>query len=58
VPRAIRPSLLAVKISIEELGPKHMKGYGDLSVNARQELEEIVTELNGMVAEFEATLGK
>jgi len=58
VHRAIRPYLLAIELSLEELGPKHMKGYGGLSDSARRELEEIVTELQGLVAEFAAKLNE
>ena len=58
LPRAIRPYLLAIELSIEELGSKHMKGYGDLSDSARRELEVIVTELQGLVAEFAARLNQ
>jgi hypothetical protein len=58
VHRAVRPYLLAVELSLEELGYKHMKGYGDLSDSARLELEEIVAELQGLVAELEAKLNE
>jgi hypothetical protein len=54
--RAALPYLLAIRFSIEELGPKHMKGYGDLSDSARRELEAIISELDDLVAEFEAKL--
>jgi hypothetical protein len=58
VPRAISPYLLAIELSIEELGSKHMKGYGELSDSARRELEVIETELQELVAEFAAKLNQ
>ena len=56
VSRAARPYLLAIQISLEELGSKQMKGYGKLSDSARRELEGVVSELQEMVAEFEIKL--
>ena len=56
VHRATRPFLLSIELSLEELGPKHMKGYGDLSDSSRCELEAIVSELEELVAEFEVEL--
>ena len=56
--RAVRPYLLAIQISLEELGPRHMKGYGDLSAGARRELEDMAAELQGLVAQFAAELNQ
>jgi len=58
VSRAAMPYLLAIQISLEELGPKHMRGYGKLSDSARRELEGIVSELEGLVSQFEAKLNE
>lgn len=41
----IRMSVTFANITVEELSPNHMRGYGKLSAEAAQELEEIISEM-------------
>ncbi|MCG6980104.1 MAG: hypothetical protein LJE88_01710 [Deltaproteobacteria bacterium] len=45
VSELIRTSVTFADITVEELSPNHMRGYGKLSEEAAQELEEIVLEM-------------
>jgi hypothetical protein len=51
VSRVVDTGLSFVGISLEELRPRHMKGYGEVSPAAAD-------ELNGIVSELQALLGK
>jgi len=52
----IRTSLIFADMSIEELRPQHMRGYGHLSVEATAELNKIALELQGLLAQIKAEL--
>ena len=39
-------------MAFERLKPKHMRGYGDLTDEARLELDTIVTELQGLLKQI------
>jgi hypothetical protein len=52
----IRTSLIFADMSIEELRPQHMRGYGHLSVEATEELNKIAAALKGLVAQIKAEL--
>lgn len=56
--RTIRFTLVSIDISVEELKPKYMKGYGDLSPAAATELNGIVGELQGLVARLDRYLAE
>ena len=45
VQELIRTSVTFADITVEELSPSYMRGYGKLSAEAAQELEEIVSEM-------------
>ena len=45
VQELIRTSVTFADITVEELSPRYMRGYGKLSAGAAQELEEIVSEM-------------
>jgi hypothetical protein len=51
--RAIALTLVSIDISAEELRPKYMQAYGDVSVLTSKVLEEIAEELHGLVRRFE-----
>ncbi|MBN1366026.1 MAG: hypothetical protein JW976_14560 [Syntrophaceae bacterium] len=53
---SIRTSLIFADISIEELSPKYMRGYGKLSDEASDELNAIVKELRELVNRIKASL--
>ncbi|MGH9741360.1 MAG: dynamin family protein [Candidatus Acidiferrum sp.] len=48
--RAVYTSLTVIDIAVEELRPRYMKGYGEISVELATELEGISGELRGLVA--------
>ena len=50
--RALSMALTFVAISIEELRPRYMRGYGEVSPTAATELNGIVGELEGLVNQF------
>ena len=52
----IRTSLIFADMSIEELKPRHMRGYGHLSAEATEELNKIAAELQGLLAQIKAEL--
>jgi hypothetical protein len=52
----IRTSLIFADMSIEELKPRHMRGYGHLSAEAAEELNKIAAELQGLVAQIKTKL--
>jgi len=54
--RAIRVALATIEIAIEELKPKYMRGYGDVSEAVVTELNGIVGELLSLVSEFDRYL--
>lgn len=49
--RSIRTVLASIDISIEELKPKYMRGYGDVP-------EDLATELNGIAGELQSLVAK
>jgi len=57
VSRFLHTMLSFVRISIEELRPRYMRGYGGLSPAAEQELNEIVSELLEASAEVHYYVG-
>jgi len=56
--RAIRVTLGAIDVAVEELKPRYMTGYGDLPEAAATELNGIVGELRGLVSELDRYLTK
>ena len=52
----IRTSLIFADMSIEELKPRYMRGYGQLSAEATEELNKIAAELQGLLAQVKAIL--
>lgn len=55
---AARARLLAAGITVEELRPDHMRGYGELSETARKDLSALVAELMDINAKMEAYLAQ
>lgn len=53
VSRLLHTMLSFIRISIEELKPRYMRGYGGLSPTAEKELNEIVGELLEASAEVD-----
>jgi len=53
---AIRTNLIFADISIEELSPKYMRGFGSLSDKAGDELDAIVKELRMLLKNIRASL--
>ncbi len=58
VSRAIRGSLIAIDIAVEELRPKHMRAYGEISGNMTMELEGIAEELHDLLRRLDGDLGE
>jgi len=54
--RAIRAALGSIDIALEELKPRHMRGYGELPEVAANELNGIVDGLRGLVAQLEHSI--
>lgn len=50
--RAICATLDSIEISLDELKPKNMRGYGEVPENAAKELEKIAEELQERVAQL------
>jgi hypothetical protein len=50
---AIHSALTFAQIAAEELGPKHMRGYGEVSRRAASELDGIVSGLLEQIAELD-----
>ena len=55
---AIRTNLDYADIAAEEMGPRYMKGYGDVSEAARPYLEQIVGELQALIRTLVRYLGE
>jgi len=53
---AIHAALGSIDIALEELKPRHMRGYGELPEAAANELNEIVDGLRGLVAQLERSI--
>jgi hypothetical protein len=45
VSRFLHTILTFIKIAVEELRPRHMRGYGEISEKTEQELNDIVNKL-------------
>ena len=54
--RSIHTATTFMDISVHELRPKYMRGYGELASGAEAELNGIVGELAGMVAKLDQVL--
>ena len=54
--RSIRFLLVSVDIAIDELRPKHMKGFGELSAFTATDLNGIAGELRGLVSRLDRFL--
>jgi len=52
VTNAVNTNLSFADISIEELQPKYMRGYGELADGCDDELNEIVLEIHKAIKEF------
>ncbi|MBZ5628858.1 MAG: hypothetical protein LAO06_08330 [Acidobacteriia bacterium] len=50
---AIHSAMTFAQIAVEELAPKHMRGYGEISQRAAAELNDIVTRLPEQIAELD-----
>jgi len=55
---AIRTHLRFISIAIEELKPRHMRGYGELPQATAREVEGIVEELHASLRRFDAYLAQ
>lgn len=55
---AIRTTLAFIDIAVEELKPRYMRGYGDLSEDMAVELNGIVGELEGLVSRLDRYLAQ
>jgi len=53
---AIRVSLDFLAIDVEELAPKHMRGYGPVTAEAATELQGIISELDGLFTGLQSYL--
>jgi GTP-binding protein EngB required for normal cell division len=51
--RAIHSALTFIEIAVEELGPRYMQGYGEVSPIAAAELSGIVGELGALVQQLD-----
>lgn len=56
--RAIRGSLIAIDIAAEELRPKHVRAYGEVSGGMAAELEGIAGELHDLIGRLDRDLGE
>lgn len=56
--RAVRGSLIAIDIAAEELRPKYMRGYGEISGDMATEFEGIAGELHGLIRRLDRYLGE
>lgn len=54
--KAMKTHLRFIDLAIDELGPKHMKGYGELSAEAEDELIKIIEDLKRLVKAFQLDL--
>jgi GTP-binding protein EngB required for normal cell division len=55
---SIRVTLAFVRIALTEIGPKYMRGYGEVPESAVAELNGLVTELNTLVDKLNAYLAQ
>jgi GTP-binding protein EngB required for normal cell division len=55
---SIRVTLAFVRIALIEIGPRYMRGYGELPESAVAELDGLVTELNALVDNLNAYLAQ
>jgi len=53
---AAQCALRAAKIAIEELQPRNMRGFGELSDSAKRDLNDLVSQLLDLLAEMESRL--
>jgi len=53
VSRSLHIGLTFIKIAAEELHPKYMRGYGQISPGAASDLNRIASELVGLTAELD-----
>ena len=51
--RSVHTALTFVRIAVEELRPRYMRGYGEVSPVASAELNGIVRELEGLVSQLD-----
>jgi len=51
--RAIQAAIGSIDMAVEELKPRHMRGYGEVPEAVAAELNGIVKNLGGLVAEFD-----
>jgi len=56
--RAVHVLLLNIDIAAEELGPKYMRGYGEVPESVATELNGIIGELSGLVHRFDRYLSE
>ena len=56
VSRSLHTSLTFIAIAAEELAPRYMRGYGEVSEEARAELNEVAASLLALVGEFDRYL--
>jgi len=56
--RSINTILNFMDISAEEIRPKYMRGYGELTEEAAAELDAVATELQGLFKHMRAVLKK
>jgi hypothetical protein len=52
---AVNSGLLLASVAVEELRPKHLRGYGKVSDNDAQGIERLVDDLQGLVMEVRRT---
>jgi hypothetical protein len=52
----INTFLIFMDISAEEIRPKYMRGYGELTREAADELDAVATELQGLLKQMQAVL--
>ena len=56
VAKAIKTHLIFADIAMEELQPKYMKGYGELSDVASEELNKIALDIQRLIRKFKIDL--
>jgi GTP-binding protein EngB required for normal cell division len=56
--RAVHVMLLNIDIAAEELGPKYMRGYGEVPESVATQLNGIMGELSGLVHRFDRYLSE
>lgn len=58
VSRALRANLTFISIAVEELKPEYMKGYGEVSPAAADELRQISVELQELAKQLDRYLAR